>query len=318
MIDVMRCGALTTVQDLGRHGYRHLGVGQSGALDPIAVRQGNLLLGNPAEAAVMEISGAPLVLRFTKDCAIALTGSGFVATIDHSGVELLPGHVSVIAAGDVVTLSKSMVPGARTYLAVTGGIDVPLVMGSRSTDINARFGGLMGRPLQTGDKLAIGTRSVSAVLTKKGIRPLSPSHILRALQGPDYDSFTAQSRERFWSQAWRINHQSNRMGLRLNGHALEQSRPMELLSAGVLPGDVQVPPSGLPIVLANDAQTIGGYPRIAGVIQADLWQLAHVPPGTSIYFQLITLDEAIAASEQQRRYLSRIEDAMLSALDETS
>ncbi|MDP1931114.1 MAG: biotin-dependent carboxyltransferase family protein [Gammaproteobacteria bacterium] len=316
MIEVLRCGALTTVQDLGRHGYRHLGVGQSGALDPIAVRQGNLLLGNPAEAAVLEISVGPLVLRFDQDCAVALTGSGFVATIDHGGIDLLPGHVAMIAAGDTVTLSKSLVPGARTYLAVAGGIDVPLVMGSRSTDINARFGGLHGRPLQTGDKLATGLCSTNAVPAKKGIRPLSPSHILRALPGPDYESFTAQSCEDFWNQAWRINHQSNRMGLRLSGHALELLQSLELLSAGVLPGDVQVPSSGLPIVLANDAQTIGGYPRIACVIQADLWQLAHVPPGTSVYFQQVTVDEAITALVQQRRYLSRMEDSLRSALRE--
>lgn len=304
-IEVLRCGALTTVQDLGRHGYRHLGVGQSGALDPIAVRQANLLLGNSLDAAVLEFSVGPLVLRFSRDCAIALTGSGFITQSDHSDVSLLPGHVSFIAAGDIVTLSKPLVPGARTYLAVAGGIDVPAVMGSRSTDINARFGGLHGRPLQTGDRLPIGEPVANVQFTKKGIRPLSPSHVLRALPGPDYDSFTEESRESFWSQAWRINHQSNRMGLRLNGHTLRLSHPLELLSAGVLPGDVQVPPDGLPIVLGNDAQTIGGYPRIASVIRADLWQLGHLPPCTSVFFQLVTADEASVAAQKQARYLNR-------------
>lgn len=307
-IDVMKCGALTTVQDLGRHGYRHLGVGQSGALDPIAVRHANLLLGNDPEAAVLEISVGPLVLRFARDCNIALTGSGFVTTIDHGDVDLLPGHVSTIAAGDTLTLSKSLVPGARTYLAVTGGIDVPLIMGSRSTDIDARFGGLHGRPLQTGDRLPIGQPPANPLFTKKGIRPLSPSHILRVIPGPQYGNFTEESRESFWSQGWRINHQSNRMGLRLNGRALELKNPLELLSAGVLPGDVQVPPNGLPIVLASDAQTIGGYPRIATVIAADLWQLAHVPPGTSVYFLGVTHDEAAAAAQKQQRYLNRTRD----------
>ena len=304
-VEVLRCGALTTVQDLGRHGYRHLGVGQSGALDPIAVRQANLLLGNPPDAAVLEFSVGPLVLRFSRDSAITLTGSGFITSNDHSDAALLPGHVSFIAAGDTVTLSKPLVPGARTYLAIAGGIDVPLVMGSRSTDINARFGGMHGRPLQTGDKLPIGDHPSDTSFTKKGIRPLSPSHVLRALPGPEYDNFTAESCESFWNQPWRINHQSNRMGLRLNGHALALSQPLELLSAGVLPGDVQVPPDGLPIVLANDAQTIGGYPRIACVIQADLWQLGHLPPCTSVYFQRVTAEEAAEAAQKQTRYLHR-------------
>ena len=312
MIEVIRCGALTTIQDLGRHGLRHLGVSQSGALDPIALQQANLLLGNALGAAVLEISVGPLALRFEQDCAVAMSGSSFAASRSNpdaaAETRLLPGHVAIIRSGETLTLSKPLVPGARCYLAFAGGIDVPVVMGSRSTDLNAGFGGLQGRALQASDRLQTGQSSQHQVESGKGIRPLSPSHILRALPGPDYESFTTDSQILFWSQPWRISHQSNRMGLRLNGSALQIEAPLELPSAGVLPGDVQVPPDGLPIVLANDAQTIGGYPRIASVIRADLWQLAHVPPGTSVYFVPVALAEAIAARERQERYLQRLSE----------
>jgi len=312
MMEVIRCGALTTIQDAGRHGLRHLGVSQSGVLDPIAMQQANLLLGNAPDAAVLEISVGPLVLRFEQDCAVAMSGSSFASSHstpdDVTATELLPGHVAIIRSGETLTLSKPLVPGARCYLAFAGGIDVPVVMGSRSTDLNAGFGGLQGRALQAGDRLPTGPAAQRQLETGRGIRPLAPSHILRALQGPDYESFTTDSQILFWSQPWRISHQSNRMGLRLNGTALQLEEPLELPSSGVLPGDVQVPPDGLPIVLSNDAQTIGGYPRIASVIRADLWQLAHVPPGTSVYFVPASLEEAIAARARQERYLRRLNE----------
>lgn len=312
MIEVIRSGALTSIQDAGRHGLRHLGVCQSGALDPIAMQQANLLLGNAPDAAVLEISVGPLALRFKQDCAVAMSGSSFAAshsTPDNVIVtQLLPGHAAIIRSGETLTLSKPLVPGARCYLAFAGGIDVAVVMGSRSTDLNAGFGGLQGRALQAGDRLPLGPASHRSAETGKGIRPLAPSHILRALPGPEYESFTTDSQILFWSQPWRISHQSNRMGLRLHGAALQLEEPLDLPSAGVLPGDVQVPPDGLPIVLANDAQTIGGYPRIASVIRADLWQLAHVPPGTSVYFVPVAPDEATAARIRQERYLRRLSD----------
>lgn len=312
MIEVIRCGALTTIQDAGRHGLRHLGVSQCGALDPVAMQQANLLLGNAPDAAVLEISVGPLALRFYQDCAVAMSGSSFASFHGMPDIaaerRLLPGHVVIIRSGEILTLSKPLVPGARCYLAFAGGIDVPVVMGSRSTDLNAGFGGFLGRALQAGDRLPTGPASQPQVESPKGIRPLAPSHILRALPGPDFESFTTDSQILFWSQPWRISHQSNRMGLRLNGTSLQLEERVELPSAGVLPGDVQVPPDGLPIVLANDAQTIGGYPRIASVIRADLWQLAHVPPCTSVYFVPVSLDEAIAARGRQEHYLRRLRE----------
>lgn len=314
MIEVVRCGAMTSVQDLGRPGFRHLGVGHSGAMDCIAMRQANMILGNDPAAAVVEVSVAPLVLRFTEDSSVALTGTDFTASLSAAGVgehpqevtAVLPGHAIKVRAGDTLTLSRPTIPGAHCYLAVAGGIDVPLVLGSRSTDLSGGFRGLAGRTLAAGDQLPVGTVTGRCISSGHGIRSMRPIHILRALPGPDWDLFTAEAQERLPKQPWRIRHQSNRMGLRLHGTSLQLRQPVELLSSGVMPGDVQVPPDGMPIVLANDAQTTGGYPRIASVIEADIWQLAHMPPSTSVFFRLVDREEAAAAMAQQQQYLTRL------------
>jgi len=313
MIEVVRCGAMTSVQDLGRPGYRHLGVGHAGAMDCIAMRQANMILGNNPTAAVLEISVAPLVLRFTVDSHVALTGTDFTASLSAAPtgeqtqeITVLPGHAVQVRAGDTLTLARPAIPGAHCYLAVAGGIDVPLVLGSRSTDLSAGFGGLAGRALAAGDQLPIGAATGHCISAGHGIRSMRPIHILRALPGPDWDLFTAEAQERLSRQPWRIRHQSNRMGLRLHGTSLQLRQSVELLSSGVMPGDVQVPPDGLPIVLANDAQTTGGYPRIASVIEADIWQLAHMPPSTSVFFRLVDREEAAAAMAQQHQYLERL------------
>ena len=315
MIEVLRCGAFTSVQDLGRFGLRHLGVSQAGVLDPIATQQANLLLGNEPNAAVVELTVGPLQLAFHQDCSVVVTGVDFNTTISTGKASalqqaLLPGQPVALKAGMQITLQRPMIPGSRAYVAVSGGVDVPVVLGSRSTDINAGFGGFHGRVLQTGDVLPIGRFFTPPQRIPYGVRPLAPSHVLRALPGPDYDAFTDDAHQRFWMQPWGISHQSNRMGMRLNGQSLKLTTPLSLLSAGVLPGDVQVPSDGLPIVLSNDAQTIGGYPRIASVIQADLWQLAHLPPLTSVYFQPVTHAVATQASERQSRYLERLAESL--------
>jgi len=312
-IEVLRCGVLTSIQDLGRHGLRHLGVSQCGALDTLALQQANLLVGNAEGAAGLEISVGPLQLHFHAPCMIVLGGVDFAARLETpSGLALpvLAGHRIGIPAGSLLTLTRPAIPGARAYLAVAGGIDVPLVLGSRSTDLKAGFGGWQGRALEAGDLLPVGQCAATLTGSPRGVRGLAPSHVLRALPGPDYELFSATSHTQFWLQPWRISHQSNRMGMRLNGPPLSLRAPLSLASAGVLPGDVQVPSDGLPIVLASDCQTIGGYPRIASVIQADLWQLAHLPPLTSVYFQPVTHAIARAAMERQTRYLARLAQAV--------
>lgn len=317
-LEVLRGGTLCSVQDLGRHGLRHLGVSQCGAMDPLALQQANLLLGNAPGAAGIELSLGPVALRFTQDARIALTGVDFGAHLqpmEGDGLPVLSGHPLQVPAGAVLSLTRPAIPGARGYLAVAGGVDVPLLLGSRSTDLKAGFGGHAGRALQAGDVLPVGLTPAAGLIGRRGVRSFAPTHVLRALPGPDYERFTPAAHTGFWLQPWRINAQSNRMGLRLNGAPLALHSAANLLSAGVLPGDVQVPPDGLPIVLGVDCQTTGGYPRIASVIQADLWQLAHLSPLTSVYFQPVTHTVAQEALERQTRYLARLARAVE---DETS
>lgn len=314
MIEVLRSGAHTSVQDLGRFGLRHLGIGQSGALDPLATRQANLLLGNSEDCAVIELTIGPVHLLFHHDCHAVLTGTDFNATLHNaandSTLTLPPGHVVHIPAGSKLMMRGPSVAGARAYLAVAGGIDVPMVLGSRSTDLNNAFGGYHGRTLQAGDVLAVGTATSALRSTFYGVRSFAPSYVLRALPGADHDTFSAVTHTRFWMQPWRISHHSNRMGLRLSGQQLNLDETPDIRSAGVLPGDVQLPPDGQPIVLSNDAQTIGGYPRIACVIQADLWQLAHLSPLASVYFQPVDQATATQARAAQARYFERLKEAL--------
>lgn len=311
MIEVMQCDTLTTVQDLGRFGQRHLGVPQAGAMDGLALQQANLLLGNPPGAAGLEISLGPLQLRFHQACDVAWSGTDFPARLmdadgEATGQRLSPGYVHHVPAGMILRLQRPAMPGMRCFLALAGGIDVPEILGSRSTDVNSGFGGLEGRPLQRGDRLALGEPG-HPVSGRCGVRPLSPEPLLRVLPGPDYEQFEAGARDALWQEEWRVTPDSNRMGLRLEGSSLWLKEPRERQSSAVLPGVVQVPPNGQPIVLANDAQTTGGYPCIISVISSDLWKLAYLPPGSRIRFTPIEVDEAVAVAQQSRHYLWQLQ-----------
>ncbi len=335
MIEILKCGPLTTVQDAGRFGYRHLGIVQAGVMDQIAQQQANLLLENPPDAAVLEVSMGPLHIKFHHACAIVLMGADFRASVKSADKahNLMPGYIHEIPAGAVLRLARPSLPGMRTYLAVQGGFDVPEILGSRSTDISAGFGGFSGRAVQAGDRLKTGSITAGTVSTppnestnddlnlrssarnstrssKYGVRPLAPGCVLRALRGPDYQSFSSEAWADFWQSEWRINPQSNRMGLRLNGKALSLQKVEEYSSGGVMPGVVQVPPDGQPIILGTDAQTIGGYPRIASVISTDLWQLAYMPPGSKLLFQEVSLEQAHQAARKCRQSLQLLEQSL--------
>ncbi|SMF35642.1 5-oxoprolinase subunit C family protein [Pseudogulbenkiania subflava] len=300
MLEILRPGVQTTVQDLGRHGLRHLGIGQSGALDAPALRIANRLVGNPEGAAALEITLGPVRLRFLRDGWLALSGADFDATLD--GQPVWCGWRQAVRAGQELHLAGSR-RGMRAYLAVDGGIAVPEVLGGRATDLAAGFGGFAGRALQAGDRLPLG--EPLALEGKAGSRPPAWTPEIRALPGPEYAEFSAAAQHALWSRPWHVTAQSNRMGYRLAGPTLDRTARHELLSHGVLPGVVQVPPGGQPIVLLADAQTTGGYPRIATVIEADLWKLAQARPGAELHFVPTTLAEARHALQQQRYHLNR-------------
>jgi len=318
VIEILRPGALTSVQDLGRTGFRHFGVGKAGALDPVALVVGNRLLGNAPGCAALEIALGRASMRFLADMRVSLAGTECTATVD--GESVWSWHAFNVRRGQTLTLLSAR-GGTRTYLCVAGGIDVPQVMGSRSTDLKAGFGGYEGRALREGDRLPVAQVGIPEGACPHGVaapewalqmgraRKVAP---IRVLAGPEYDDFDAASQAALWESEWAITPNSNRMGLRLQGPALARApeRRADLLSHGVVPGVIQVPPAGQPIVLMADAQTTGGYPKIGVVIRADQWRLAQVPLGSTVRFERVTLEEAVAAQGRLERYLRQLDQAL--------
>ncbi|MBD8708964.1 biotin-dependent carboxyltransferase family protein [Pseudomonas sp. CFBP 13711] len=322
MIEIIASGPLNSVQDLGRRGYRNIGVATAGAMDPVALRVGNLMLGNADNCAAIEIQTFPFKVRFTRTLAIALTGADCKARLD--GQPMLPLWACTVQAGQELELSFPK-GGARGYLCVSGGIDVPVLMGSRSTSLRGNFGGHEGRTLTAGDTLAVLEVPLPALpaagfgVTPPGqaLRERFPvdddgALLLRAIPAGEYALFQADA-ERFWAQSWKISAQSNRTGYRLSGLAIQPETVVEMRSYGLVPGIVQVPPAGEPIIQMSDANTAGGYPKIAGIIEVDLWRLGQAPIGSRIRLVKADTQDAIAAEQALEGYLQGV-GRMLQAL----
>lgn len=302
MIEIIETGPFNTVQDLGRPGFRDIGVSAGGAMDPLAVRVGNALVGNAVGAAVIEVQTFPFKLRFEKQTVFAITGADGFPLLN--GKELLPWGAYPATAGDILELRQPP-KLARAYIAVAGGVDVPVLMGSRSTALRGNFGGNEGRPLVKGDRLEIGVVDDSLPLPTGGLAVVEPSQALAAVFPPIVDGLLqvraipagehhlfADNGEAFWSQTWRISSRSDRTGYRLSGDPIRPTETVEMRSHGVVPGVVQVPPGGEPIIQMSDANTAGGYPKIAGVIEADLWRLGQARAGGRIRFIRSSHEEA--------------------------
>ncbi|MCU5774173.1 biotin-dependent carboxyltransferase family protein [Erwiniaceae bacterium BAC15a-03b] len=302
MLTIIRAGMSTSIQDAGRFGWRQYGIGLSGALDIPAMKTANLLVGNPQESAVLEITLGQFSAEFGRDGWIALTGAGCHAEID--GKAVWTGWRTAVKAGQRLTLAMPQ-RGMRSYLALDGGFDLPPLLGSLSTDLKAGFGGQHGRRIEDGDQLPL-LPATRRFTKPAGVRQLLWGNRVRALPGPEYHEFSRESQEAFWRSAWKLSPQSNRMGYRLHGRTLTRNSSRDMLSHGLLPGVVQVPPGGQPIVLMSDAQTTGGYPRIACVIEADLYHLAQVRLGEPLHFVHCTLDEALQAKQQQQRSIDQM------------
>jgi len=300
-IVVERPGLLTTVQDLGRSARRH-GVSRGGAMDRHAARVANLLVGNDERAAVLEATLLGPTLRLEQDAVLAITGADMHAMLDDAPVRCWRAFRA--RAGSTLALHTAAL-GCRAYVAVHGGIDAPAVLGSRATDVAAGI----GRPVAAGDVLAIGGCDGDVALQAAGpslTRYISPQPLVRFIEGPEHAWFSDVARAALETTEFEVTAQSNRMGYRLHGPTLERDDVREMISSPVVTGMVQVPPSGDPIVLMADAQTIGGYPRIASVITADLRVLAQAPPGASIRFVRVSVHEAQALhrrAEQDIRLL---------------
>lgn len=318
MIEVLTTGALNTVQDQGRFGYRNLGIGVAGPMDPLAFALGNILLGNAPQAAGVEVTFFPFRMRFDVPACFAVTGANAGAALD--GRALPPYWASVARAGQCLLLDAPA-RGARAYVCIAGGLDLPVVLGSRSTDLKARFGGLEGRGLRRGDRIGIlpppssawdpatlgdgvGIMPPEQALTPPGSREAGASGdvVVRAIPAAEHDAFTPQSQRSFWQSAWTITPNSNRMGLQFSGAVLERDRPRELLSHGIVPGVIQVPPSGQPIIQLCEANTCGGYPKMATVIAPDLRCIAQARIGARVRFIRCTHEAAVAAIREVSAY----------------
>jgi biotin-dependent carboxylase-like uncharacterized protein len=314
VIEVLSTLPLNTVQDLGRFGSRHYGVSTSGVMDPVAFVVGNVLLGNPDNAAAIEVQTFPFVVRFLADTNFAVTGADTAATLDDHDVP--PWWSATARRGQTLTL-RPPASGARAYLTLAGGIDVPVILGSRSTHLRSEFGGFGGRFLEQGDVLrTLDGESRAAPWKSGGLGVVPPSFALpatngrvlpvRVLKAGEYDLFSTEMQERFWAIEWKITHHSDRGGYRLSGKPLKLAAPVELRSYGLVSGIVQVPPSGEPIIQMSDANTAGGYPKIAAVIEADLWRLGQARLGSFIRFQEATYEAAVEAMAPITDYVTRI------------
>ncbi|MFF0429815.1 biotin-dependent carboxyltransferase family protein [Streptomyces sp. NPDC004520] len=278
-VAVVRAGALTTVQDLGRTGYAHLGVPRSGALDPAAGRLVNRLVGNAEDAAVLETTVNGCALR--PRCAVTVAVGGAPCPVRVDGRPAAWGTTVRVGAGSVLEVGAA-VRGLRSYVAFGGGIAVAPVLGSRSTDL---LSGLGPAPLAEGAVLPLGAATTVRGSVDAPPWPGPPDElVLRVRPGPRDDWFTGAALRAFTTRAYRVSPASNRIGLRLEGPALERAVPGELASEGMVLGAVQVPPDGRPVVFLADHPTTGGYPVVAVVREADLGAAAQAVPGTPVRF----------------------------------
>ena len=301
-------GQLTTVQDLGRPGYGPLGVSPSGAADPVALRLGNLLVGNEAGAAALEMTLVGGRYTFPKGAVIALAGADFDAKLDGRPIEMWIPHAVRPGGALEVGLTRG---GARCYLCVAGGIQAETFLGSASTHLLSGLGGLAGRALRMGDMLQCGApvqRNRRRKIAAHVLEALKPSKILRVTKGPQADWFSEATMRTFYEGTFRASEEADRLGLRLEGAALRPRSPREMISEGVSLGAVQVTPLGQPIILFVEQQTAGGYPKIANVIGADLHCIGQLRPRDEIRFERVSLEGARALWIAQQRLLNSGEE----------
>lgn len=303
-IQVLEPGLQTTVQDLGRHGRQDLGVSPAGAADPAALILGNRLVGNPIDAAGLEVTLVGPALRFDVDAWVAVTGADLGAVLDRH--PLPPGTAVPVRAGQVLRF-RGGTRGCRAYVCVAGGIDVPPVLGSRSTDLVGRLGGPdgQGRPLRAGDRLAVGAggfRGPDTVVRQARWRFVPDRFVARVVVGPHRDHFSAGALETFFGSEYTVTPASDRTGLRLSGPAVPRAAG-EILSEGQALGAVQIPPDGQPIVLLAGRATVGGYPKLGVVITPDVALLGQARPGDTIRFAPIDPAEAVAVYRDWWRQL---------------
>jgi len=306
----LKPGMFTTVQDLGRHGFLKYGVPISGAMDEFSLVAANRLVGNDAEDACLETTLIGPELQALARTQIAITGGEASPRINDN---IVPTWQTLqIREGDVISFGK-MESGCRSCLSVRGGINLPMVLGSRSTFVRGGFGGMEGRQLKTGD--IVSGFDVPPLATERStleeLRPQYTGHYrVHVVLGPQADMFTEEGIHTFLSNPYKVTSESDRMGYRLEGPAIEHKGRADIVSDALLPGAVQVPKDGKPIIIMQDAQTTGGYPKIAVATTPDISLLGQAKPNDTIEFSKITLQQA---QEKTREYCKLLNnpDALL-------
>lgn len=308
-LTILSPGPLTTVQDSGRFGALGKGFSPGGAMDMDAMTVANLLVGNAPGVGVLEMTMLGITARFDCETVIALTGADMSARLNDRPIAR---YASVaVHPGDVLTMGAAS-RGMRAYLAVTGGFDLPLVMGSVSTNLKCALGGFQGRKLKTGDELPL-NQSGAPFLPRQVSPPEDyPDCIsLRVLLGPQDDAFTQKGIDTFLGCEYTVTDKADRMGIRLSGEIIESKNGVDILSDGIAAGSVQIPASGTPIIMMADRQTTGGYAKIATVISADLSRAAQARPGTRIRFARVTEAEAIRLRRDAEKKRKQLEYELL-------
>ena len=309
MLIIEKPGLLTTIQDLGRYGFKKDGIITSGAMDTVAHRVANLLVNNDENEPTLEITLYGPTIRFMEHTVISLSGGNLSPYLNGKPMKME--RPIWIHKGDVLTFGQPKT-GCRAYMAVRGGFKIKKVMGSYATYLRAEIGGFKGRALQRGDQLELNQSNEkweikchnwSSMLSGRSLASVKK---VRVIQGRHYEDFSNESRDIFLKESFKVTAQSDRMGYRLEGQVLELTEPKEIISEAVSFGTIQVPANGMPIVLMADSQTIGGYPKIAEVISVDLPVIAQAKPGDDIQFELITIDEAQELYRRQENELNML------------
>lgn len=310
-ITVLNPGLLTTVQDQGRIGYQQFGVSVSGVMDPRSASLANILVGNDEKEAVLECTMMGPHLQFNQANCIAITGGDLMPTLDGKPI---PNYTAVkVEAGQVLkfTMPKT---GCRAFIAFAGGLDIPEVMGSRSTYMKAKIGGVEGRKLAKDD--VIGFRAPKAELKNMNFRSMASEFVprkeytVRVVLGPQDDYFTDAGIQTFLSEVYSVTAEFDRMGCRLEGAVIQHKEGGDIISDGIAFGAIQVPSSGQPIIMLGDRQTTGGYTKIANVISVDFRILAQLKQGDKVRFEKVSVKAAQDALLTQRAALKTIRNAL--------
>jgi len=326
-ISVLSPGLLTTIQDLGRHGYQKYGVIVSGAMDTYAMRLSNILVGNEENEGVLEITLVGPSLKLEKGTLFSITGGDLSPTIN--GKKISKGR-PIYLNNDCILKFGSCKAGCRSYLAVAGGFDVQKIMESKSTYLRAQFGGFKGRSLRKDDIIRIGVQNSSSIKIIKKLEEIngkgdfvSPSWyiknfmikntestVIRVFEDRQFNKISEESINIFFSSKFKIDSRSDRMGYRLSGEKIEFKEKLEMISEEVSIGTIQIPPDGNPIILLADVQTTGGYPKIAHVASADIQKIVQLKPNDKIEFKKITLKEAEKLYFEREKYILELKKSI--------